>query len=112
MDVDIVHLRELYEGRGDIPDVQWVAELAKNGDVMLTYDRKITSHRHEREALESSGLTIFFIADSVQDITDEKKRVAYFLDIWSDIEIAAKSARRGKCWFQIQRNGKVGPFEK
>lgn len=112
MDVDIVHLRELYDGRGDIPDVQWIADLAKNGDVMVTFDRKITSRKHERAALESSGLTIFFVAESVQDIVDEKKRVAFFLGIWSDVQLAAENARRGRCWFQIQRNGKVTAFEK
>lgn len=111
MDVDVVHIRDLYEGRGDIPDVEWMMSLAKRGDVAITFDRKILAKPHERQALELSGLTIIFIAKGLQDF-GIFEQVGLLVRAWPALELAAKNARRGTSWFKLTVNGRVVPYEK
>jgi hypothetical protein len=111
VDFDVVHLREHYNGRGDVPDVEWMWDLAKRKGGAVTYDRQIQAKPNERAALEASGLTIIFVTHTVQSLP-RHQQLAFFIGHWANAEEAAASARPHRCWFRWQANGKVKPYEK
>ncbi len=57
--VKIVSMEAKY-GRG-AKDVEWIENLGKEKGVFITKDIRITTRRHELEALKRSGLGAFFL---------------------------------------------------
>jgi uncharacterized protein with PIN domain len=108
---DVVHLREHCDGRGDVPDVEWMHDLATRKWIAITYDRQIQAKPNERSALLASGLTIIFVTNTVQTLS-HKQQLAFFIGHWDNAEEAAANARPHKCWFLWQANGKVKPYNK
>lgn len=110
MGLDAIHIRELY-GRGDVPDVEWMVDVAQKSWVALTFDRKILVKPNERAALLATGLSIVFVSSTVQTLT-MNKQVAFFIGHWENAVEAAQSSRPHKCWFLWQPNGRVKPYGK
>ena len=64
--VQIVHLRKKFEAKET--DSNWLAELGKEGNwIVLSGDWQITRRPHQRQALLSSGLTVFFMVDHYEN---------------------------------------------
>ncbi len=99
----VVHLQDSFPQ--DTIDVVWITEIKKKGYIVISGDPKIAKNPHERKALISSGLTVFFLGKGWMNLNNWKFASALF-KVFPDIIILSKD-NPIKSLFLIERNGKI-----
>ncbi len=96
----VVTMREFYGSSGDhMPDVQWVAEQAALGHIMLSADGMILRNPVERAAVADSGGRVFVLPTGQLRGTDQGERFARHQDA-----IYARAAEPGPGGFVVYEN--------
>lgn len=55
--IEVYSMKELHEGRSDI---EWFKALKDDNAVILTYDRNMQRHKHERLIYQQNGIGVIF----------------------------------------------------
>lgn len=105
---EVVHLRDKFSQ--DIQDIDWIKHLAEEGNwIVISGDNKISRNPVEREIMEKSGLTWFFLPK--RHINKPIIERAYkTLKAWSEIEKYAVRYPKGYI-FKLSGGYKI-PCEK
>lgn len=90
----IVALRDHF-GRGDIPDMEWIDRLGKEGGwCVVSQDVRITRNPVERDAFLNANLIGFFLAPAVRKAPLHVK-TARLLQLWAPLQKIADSVESG-----------------
>lgn len=116
---DLVHLREKYNGRGGVPDTDFIPEVAGEGFIIITADqaqkKNKGKHAAESRAYRTSGAIAFWlprIYANPRKKSDEPgkeyrfEQAAFIFKSWPAIKRAAETARPMDL-FDIDDRGRV-----
>lgn len=81
--IEVYSMKELNEGASDI---EWFDQLHGQNAIILTQDRNIQRHKHEREAYRANGIGVMFFKQPKDGLTfwnAFKHIVKYWVDIKS-----------------------------
>lgn len=101
--VDAIHLRSQFPQ--NTKDLDWIAEVAKNGWILITTDREMNRRRAEKEALREHKVIAFFLRDG---FGDEKfwRQAELLCKYWPEIVRVAGSAKPGDV-HDVMHHGKI-----
>ncbi|MBK5956825.1 hypothetical protein CCR97_01130 [Rhodoplanes elegans] len=100
---DVITLKSRF-GRTDVPDVEWITELSREGDwVVFSGDRRITRNKAEYHAFRSSNLIGLFLAAGLQK-SPVIKQMERILALWTTIETVTQNVQGG-AMFELPMKG-------
>src|SRR5688572_549867 len=59
--LEVIHLSDKFDR--DVPDVEWISTIGKEGWVVVSGDTRISKNPIERAAWQEAGFTAFFLDD-------------------------------------------------
>ena len=102
--ISVEHLKNKFPA--DISDIEWLHELAKEGEwFVITHDNQIRSRAHERKAWQESHIPIVFLQKSW--INHDLWEIAWrFIKYWPNLKKSVCFNRNNES-FELSINGKI-----
>ena len=104
-EIIVLSMKDLNEGASDI---EWFNILKNENAIILTQDRNIQRHKHERKAYEENGIGIIFFKQPKGGISFWNS-FRHLVKYWDDIKVIC---RKEKLPFAYRQPGQNRPFEK
>lgn len=89
-------------------DEEWIREIGRRGWVLVTIDHYIKAKPHERQSLQESRVTAFFLDPGFANMKLDDYTTA-LIKVWSGIKEAAQRAQPGEI-YHVTVGGTVKPF--
>ncbi len=87
-----------YSENGDESDVPWIRRFAADGGrVVISGDKRMRARVHERDALASAGMIVFYFTAAWSKSSDMTKS-SMLLRWWDMIAEYIKNGKPGDCW--------------
>ena len=94
---NVKHMKDVYPDDGQQEaDVDWIAEAARNGWIILTQDAQIWQNEKEREAIVQSGAKVFCLHKSQLKTADKGLLIGRHL-----LNILRRGRRDGPCFWKL-----------
>jgi len=100
---DVTTLREHYPE--NTIDEKWIPEVARNGWVLISGDRRQARKPEERAILKESGVIAFYLAKGFNDLTLSEK-ASKLAAVWPKITRQASKTIGGQCYL-VHLHGKI-----
>ena len=101
----VFSMKDLNEGASDI---EWFKSLKNENAIILTQDRNIQRHKHEKKAYEENGIGIIFFKQPKGGISFWNS-FKHLVKYWEDIK---SICRKEKFPFSYRQPGQNKKFEK
>ncbi len=103
--IEVYSMKELDEGATDI---EWFNQLRGQNAIILTQDRNIQRHKHEREAYQENGIGLIFFKQP-KDGLSFWNAFKHLVKYWDEIK---SICRKEKLPFAYRQPGQNKKFEK
>lgn len=103
--IEVYSMKDIDEGASDI---EWFENLKDKNAIILTQDRNIQRHKHERKAYEENGIGIIFFKHHKGGMTFWNT-FKHLVKFWPDIK---QICRKNKLPFAFKQAGYNKPFER
>jgi len=100
---EVTHLSKKFTP--NTPDIKWISEISDDNYVILSGDPRISRRVHEKEALQDSNLTVFFLGKGWMNI-NIWKQAAGIIKIFPEV-IRLAQLYPNKYLFSIDKRGRI-----